>query len=97
MIDRYDLERPTADSLVRSLQAVLGHPSAEAAIGLAVRDTHPPLEELDSASSEQLLGIARALIRQRGLCAIIGRSFEIRLISYLELAARGQEVGHGHG
>jgi hypothetical protein len=97
MLDRYNLERPTADDLVGSLRTILGQSHAETAIGLAARDALSSATTLDELSPEQLLLIARALVRQRGLCAIIGRSFEIRLQSYLELATQHPEVDRDHG
>ena len=87
MLDAHPLDPPTADELEASLRAVLGPADAEVALRLAAREALPGLPGLADLGPEQLVALARGLIRQRGLAAIIGRSFEIRMISYLELPA----------
>jgi hypothetical protein len=86
MNDRQD--QPTATDLRASLEEIVGAQEAKSAIARGMRelDTTAALDELTPV---QLLDLALALARQRGLVAVIGRSFAIRMRAFLQLENTG--------
>lgn len=88
VIADYELDLPTAEHLRQSLEAVLGPSDADTCLRVAVREIGASGLELGELPSERLLELALALTRQRGLVAVIARSFAIRLSTYVELAHR---------
>lgn len=85
MIADYNLACPTASDLTGSLVAILGTADADSALRVAMRDAGEAKTELDHLPPEQLHAVALALASQRGLPAVIGRSFAIRMTTYLHL------------
>lgn len=88
VISDYELDLPTAEHLRRSLEAVLGPSDVDTCLRMALREIAASGLDIDELPSERLLELALALTRQRGLVAVIARSFAIRLSTYLELAHR---------
>lgn len=82
MTDQQD--QPTATDLLASLEEIVGPQEAKSAIARGMRelDTTAPLDQL---SAVQLLELGLALARQRGLVAVIGRSFVIRMRAFLDI------------
>jgi hypothetical protein len=88
-IPDYELELPTAQDLVSALTGTLGEQECRSVLGVAMRELDGTRPAIDELLPTQLLDLCVALSRQRGLGAVIGRSFVIRLRSYMELSTKG--------
>lgn len=81
-IPGYKLERPQASDLVDLLAKILGQEQAQVAVKLGLREISRSEQPLEALSLAELLALSRALIRQRGVVAVLGRAFAIRVHSY---------------
>lgn len=88
----YALEQPTASDLVGSLCTIVGPGDGDAALGRALREIGATRDALERLELPELLQLALALTRQRGLVAVIGRSFSIRVRTFIELHTKLAQV-----
>lgn len=88
-LSHYDLNLPTGEDLESALSETLGEQACRSFLALAMRELDCAQLAVDELVPLQLLELCLALSRQRGLSAVIGRSFAIRLRSYMELSAEG--------
>lgn len=87
-ISEYGLRRPAYADLITSLSQVLHEQELDVALSYAREEVRLSSTEPDNLTPPELLRLADALTRQRGLTSIVARSFSIRLTSYLQLETR---------
>ena len=91
-IEHYNLERPTHEHLLASLEQVMPEPEIEQVLFSARRELKLGSLPMAELSSPQLLSLTEQLTRERGLISIVARSFAIRLNSYVELSGGERHV-----